>query len=166
MKLHRILSGLLVAAVLPACSVMPMQGHKTRITSTPSGADVYSGQLKLGQTPLEIDPNEAFPPAWQNKTYQAAGVLIVRKPGCQEYNHKVSDAFLAKDIHVKLKCDPNYQPARAPASPAAPATAPRPAPAPRADIATRLQKLKSLYEKGLITQDEYKATRRRILDEL
>jgi hypothetical protein len=37
---------------------------------------------------------------------------------------------------------------------------------PQSEVETRLNKLESLYQDGVITQDEYKATRKRILDEI
>ncbi len=50
---------------------------------------------------------------------------------------------------------------------AAPAAATAPAPAPeKDDVETRLLKLKDLFEKGLITEDEYREKRKKILEGL
>jgi Short C-terminal domain len=48
----------------------------------------------------------------------------------------------------------------------APAPTPEPTPEPVDDVATRLQKLKELFDQGLITQEEYDAKRKAILEDL
>jgi len=46
------------------------------------------------------------------------------------------------------------------------AGSPQPAGPPTSDVATQLQKLKELYEKGLVTEDVYKEKMREILNKL
>ena len=53
-----------------------------------------------------------------------------------------------------------------PATPLPPAASPPPATSPAPDVETQLQKLKELYEKGLITEDVYKEKMREILNRL
>jgi len=53
-----------------------------------------------------------------------------------------------------------------PAGPPPPAASPPPATSPAPDVETQLQKLKELYEKGLITEDVYKEKMREILNRL
>jgi hypothetical protein len=69
---------------------------------------------------------------------------------------------LSKDVHAKLKCDPNYKAA----------TLQPMGKTPNADATSgdqpgeRLQRIESLRKKGLISEDEYKQLRMRVLEKL
>jgi hypothetical protein len=125
---------------------------------------------------MVISPDQAFPPKWQSQAYQFSGTLALKKPGCKDYFQAVSDSFLSKDIHINLECSGEVT-----ATPAAESdrTAEKAAPKYEAPIPAdpshgkattaieqRLLELQRLYKKGLITEQEYQATKKRILNEL
>ncbi len=91
------------------------------------------------------------------------GILTLQKQGCKSYEMDVSDQILMNDIKADLECDPEAAQAAE--------TRPQTTTAKQAEIidATteqRLNELKTLYDKGLISDKEYNAQRTRILNEL
>lgn len=182
MKITKLIPGMpVVALAVAACSSVPMKGHETRIESTPAGADVYADGVKIGKTPMSIQPNEVFPPKWQNWEYQASGVLIIRKAGCEEYAVRVNDGLLRKGIQAKLDC--SMKPVRkqevtsteekgpvsttpVPGRPGVVTNGAARKAAGSGDIEMRLKEAERLFKKGVITRDEYEKTRARILKEL
>ena len=100
--------GLIIVAIvlLQGCSGSSIKDqNQPNVTSNPSGATVYADILELGKTPLRHDLYDAFPAGWRNSTYQAQGVLSVKKDGCKDFTLKVSDYILSKPIHAELKCN-------------------------------------------------------------
>jgi len=155
-----------VIVLLQGCSGAKVKEKLPNITSTPVAATIFANGVEIGITPLHKNLYEVFPAAWSGWTYQASGVLSVKKAGCSDFNLKVSDAILAKPIHAKLNCDKHY---------VAPVQMPVDMPVKSSEkmnkkkmskTEKRLGELKGLYGKGVITEDEYKATRKRILNEL
>ncbi len=159
--------GLLAAsAVLSGCagtgSTSESAAGRIKITSDPAGAMAYADGAELGATPVQIAPGNHFRSGFVGFSYRYVGKLSIKKPGCETWTTEVNDYILSKDVHAKLKCDPNYQPAPAPAAAGATGTA-----APGQDSAAeRLERIESLRKKGLISDDEYKQLRARVLDKL
>lgn len=137
--------------------------HSIMIESDPPGAAVLASGAAVGNTPTRIYPDQVFPPRFVNFTYRADGTLGIEHPGCEPYSARVDDHLLSQDIRVELKCDPA-------ALAAAVSTAPEPAeraPMEAADrIQARLEQLEKLLERGVISEQEYAAERKRILSEL
>lgn len=156
--------GLLTAvAVLSGCastgSSTEAQTGRITITAAPAGAIAYADGTELGATPLTIVPGNHFRSGFVGFSYRYVGKLSIRKPGCETWSTEVNDAILAKDIHAKLKCDPNYQPAAAPpAQPAGTATGDQ--------SIERLERIEALRKKGLISEEEYKHLRARVIEKL
>ncbi len=142
--------------VLHGCSGASVKSQNSaNVTSSPSSAEVYANGKKLGVTPLSQDLYDVFPAGWKNSVYQAQGELIIKKDGCKDFTLEVGDYILSQPIHADLVCDASYQadkPVQIPSSPNG--------------TEERLKELKSLYDKGLISKDEFSVTRKRILDEL
>ena len=139
------------------------------IESAPPGAQVWVAGRAVGVTPLTLELDKNFPRRWTARVksdeegfafYRRLETVDIKKDGCEPYMQQLVEADLARDIKVTLKCDPNYQPA----SIAAPAVAP--APVPVVGIEQRLRTVEDLKTKGLITDDEYRAQRQRILNGL
>jgi hypothetical protein len=119
-------------------------------------------------------------------TFRPVGTLTIKKKDCQAYSHDVSDATLSKDIHVDLKCGPQYAdsadtvterpkvvtpPAKRgqqqpPSSPGAPEPTRNEANDSVDAIERRLERLKALHERGALTDAEYRRIRERILEGL
>jgi hypothetical protein len=141
--------------LLQGCNTASVKPEVANVTSTPSAATVYADDLKLGTTPLHHDLYDAFPASWKNSEYQAQGTLILKKTGCDDFSIKVNDLLLSKPVHADLKCSATTS------NEAADSTAP-----PESTITKRLNEAESLFKQGVITEDEYNATRKRILNEI
>jgi len=141
------------------------------IESVPSGAQIKVSGRDIGVTPLSVDLDQAFPRHWTARVksdddgfafYRRLETLDLKKDGCETYTQLVAETDLARDIKVTLKCDPDYRPAVV----AAPPAMGTPAPASALGIEQRLRTVEDLKAKGLITDDEYRTQRQRILDGL
>ncbi len=142
--------------LLQGCSGSSIkQAKPADVTSSPSGAMVFASGVELGKTPLHFDLYDAFPGGWTGMTYHAQGVFMVKKDGCESYAVNVDDNYLSKPIHVELKCNEIKSTEKTITTEALAKSTER-----------RLEELDALYKKGVITQDEYKANRARILNEL
>ena len=159
----------MAAALLSLSGCAGLVTHKKTISisSKPSGAAVYANGAKVGKTPLAIVPDQVFPPRFVGMSYRAFGTLAIRKAGCEEYTRQVNDYVLSKDIHVKLKCNPDYHPPAAESSPVESSGNGASGNGKAHDsVAFRLRRLEALHKDGLITDQEYHAIRKRILSGL
>jgi hypothetical protein len=139
------------------------QGGRIRITSEPAGATAYADGAEIGATPLEIVPGNHFHSGFAGFSYRYVGKLSLKKAGCETWSNEVNDNILSKDINTKLKCDPNFQPAPAASAPAAGSPAISPA---KDHSIERLEQIEALHKKSLISDEEYKQLRARILEQL
>ncbi len=161
---------LIGSALLAGCG--GAMGVKLReavlIESVPPGAQLMVSGRDIGVTPLTVDLDKVFPRHWTTRIktdeegfafYRRLETLDLKKDGCEPYTQQVVETDLARDIKITLKCDPNYR--------AEPVVAPAAVlPAPNVDIEHRLRALEDLKTKGLVTDDEYRAQRQRILNGL
>ncbi len=144
------------------------------IKSRPVNAEIYVDGEMIGHTPKNIDPNEVFPARWKNMTLTADGKLTLKKQGCKTYTMKVNDSVLIQGVDIALECSDaiaqEQVQQRAPVAAPVQAIPAAPAPAPKktteSAIEQRLSKIKSLRDKGVISEQEYQQTRTRILSEL
>jgi hypothetical protein len=155
-----------VTASLAGCAANRL-GPPDRITidSEPRGAQVLVADKPIGTTPVVVVLDEVFPLRWTARTkkddegfafYRRLDTLTIKQAGCETYSALVDTNDLAKDIKIALKCDPDYKPpAVAPAQPAQADT-----------IEQRLQRLDALKQKGLISEEEYRTQRQRVLGEI
>jgi hypothetical protein len=158
-------------------------GLQITINSDPQGATVLANGDEIGVTPLTINPGNHYRASFTSGgssggivVFRYVGTLAVKKPGCKDYSTQVNDYILSKDIDVKLECDPAYRPVAAqpvtPAPAAVPAAVATPAtPVKQPDLAggdakERLLRIESLYEEGLLSDDEYLSLRKRVMDGL
>lgn len=155
--------------LLQGCAGTPVTADKPAdVTSNPSGAMVYADGVKLGETPLRHRLYDAFSASWKGMTYQAQGVLMVKLDGCEDYTLKVSDAILSQPIHAELECNGVIEPQKSTAT-VMPQSSTEKSTAvvmPQSKTEKRLGELEALYKKGIITSEEYKENRKRILSEL
>lgn len=154
--------------LLQGCSGSSVKQHSPAdVTSNPSGATVYANQLKLGVTPLHYKLYKAFPAGWSDAMYQAQGVLIVKMDDCEDYTLKVNDYILSKPVHAELECsEPGSSEVSTTAVEKNATSNIMPVVTPASETEKRLEQLESIYDKGMITDEEYRATRERILNEL
>lgn len=161
---------LLAAVFLTACAAGTHTAPKNIITvdSEPQGVKVHAGENELGRTPVTIVLDDVFPKHWTSRTekdeegfafYRRLGTLSFSRGGCEPYTMLVDSNTLRDDIKVKLTCDPNYQPPAGGEVEAGGDEA-------TATIEQRLRRLDDLRHRGLLTEQEYRAQRQRILSNL
>jgi hypothetical protein len=99
--------------------------------------------------------------------YQAQGMLMVKMDGCEDFTLQVNDYVLSNPIHADLVCSDEITPEvetmvnQEVKGPVDEAIA-----SPQNEIENRLKELEDLYERGVITREEYRETRERILSEI
>ena len=134
------------------------------VDSEPSGASVYAMGKMLGSTPLVVRHQDVFPVTYEPDQEDLYGNLLVKSDGCQDYRQRVNSAILRKGVKVKLDCvevateQPSTQISQG-NQPDIPVPTPT-------SLKQRLIRLNELHQDGLITDEEYGAARRRILEEL
>jgi hypothetical protein len=140
-----------VSNLFPSAGDNPM-----KIESDPPGAEVYVMGEKVGVTPLQITRDQVFPNIYPKDKVALYGKVMIRKAGCADYTGTVSTQVSSYGLHAKLDCGGNKPaPAAAGISSGSSETAEQ-----------RLGKIKDLLDKGLISEDEAKKARERILNEL
>jgi hypothetical protein len=139
-------------------NLFPAAGNDPiRIESVPSGAEVYVMGEKVGVTPLQINHKDVFPNTYPRDKESVYGRITLKKEGCADITRTVSAEISNAGLHAQLDCgDLN------PASPSTTNNAPRT----NETVEQRLDKIKDLLNKGLITEDEAKTARARILNDL
>ena len=155
-RIHLLVGIILTSTLLGACT----SGHMITIDSEPPGAEILANEKPIGKTPKKIVADDVFPPRWYGGSYMVKGKLGLEKEGCQKYQMDVNDTVLSKDIKATLNCSEVPSHSKPPVS-AVPAKATVPQ-----GVEQSLQQLKDLYDKGVITEQEYQSQRKRILDKI
>jgi hypothetical protein len=141
-----------------ASDLFPTAGNgPIKIESDPSGADVYVMGDKLGVTPLSISREEVFPTVYPSEKVALYGRVTLRKSNCVDYTATVNMQISSNGLKAKLDCTDN-KPQQA--------ATPREGPAVNETAEQRLERIKDLLNKGLISEEEAKKARERILNEL
>lgn len=153
-----IFSLLLLAGCSSGGSAFPPAGNAPfKVESDPAGAAVYVMGENIGVTPVQISHTDVFPNIYPREKESLYGKIILRKAGCKDYTRTVSGDITSFGLHAKLDCAASAPSATAQAAPQA---------APGETVEQRLDKIKDLLNKGLISEDEAKKARARILNEL
>ncbi|MGA7749127.1 MAG: PEGA domain-containing protein [Gallionella sp.] len=156
------LFGLLLAA---GCSSMGSTGNlfpsagdnPIKIESDPSGAAVYVMGEKIGMTPLNISRKDVFPNTYPKEKESLFGTVTLKKAGCSDFTRTVSPKLIDDGLRAQLDCG-DIKPASSEIS--------REVPHISETIEQRLGKIKDLLNKGLITEEEAKKARERVLNDL
>ncbi len=161
---------LIVAAVFSGCASIGgsngVQTGRIKILSEPAGAMAYANGVELGRTPLQIIPGDHFRSGFAGFSYRYIGRLSIGQAGCETWSTEVNDNILSKDVQVRLKCDPGFQPV-SPAAPSAGGPSRSMSNRSSGDQAIeRLERIEILHKKGLISDEEYTQLRARIIDRL
>ena len=143
---------LLLTAALSGCAAMPKDASVIPVDSDPPGAAVYVLDKAYGTTPLVLRHQDVFPVTYDPAKQHLYGRIVLRKEGCQEHMQSVSTKVYARGMRVKLDC--GHADAGQPATP------------PPITVESRLRQLKNLLEQGLITEEEAREIRQRILNDL
>ena len=159
-----------VVLLLQGCSnLSALSKHgEIAVDSEPSGASVYVMDKVLGSTPLVVRHQDVFPVVYAPDQQDLYGMVILKKDGCQDYLQRVNSTILKKGVKAKLDCTEvatEQTSIQIPQVDQPSIQVPAPAPTP-ASIKQRLIRIDEFHQDGLITDEEYGAARRRILDEL
>jgi len=155
---------LALAALLTVggCSSPLTQGtpETLSVRSEPAATVLVMGR-DMGMTPLTIPVNAVFPAAYPPEQELLYGRITLQRQGCKDYVATVSGKVLSRGLDVQLDCAAIAPPAAVPAPVASPAPAAEPASA-----SQRLRQLDDIRRQGLISDEEYRQLRQRILDTL
>ena len=152
----------LCGLTLTACSgnsLLPAQQGSFQVDSVPVGASVLVLGEAMGQTPMTLLRSDVFPRNYDFDKQHLYGRIELRHPGCNPFITTVSSRVLSDGLKAKLECEE-----MATTSPVL-----QPVPAQQKEdssLKQRMIKLKDLYEEGLISEQEYEAKRRQLLEEL
>jgi hypothetical protein len=128
-----------------------------KIESDPSGADVYVMGEKVGVTPLKISHNDVFPNIYPKEKVSVYGRVTLKKTGCSDFTRTVNGEISSTGLRAQLDCgDKNPSPTATSGN----------APPIRESAEQRLEKIKDLLNKGLITEEEAKRAREHIINDL
>lgn len=143
-------------ALSQGCAPLPAEPGFIAVESEPAGADVVVMGEQKGRTPLRLRLEDVFPVTYPPAKSALYGKVVLKKEGCRDFVQSIDTKVYARGLfRAKLDCG-----ARPPAMPGGQTGGTT------ESTEERLRRLKELREKGLITEEEEKATRRRILDEL
>lgn len=132
----------------------PAGNNPIKVESIPSSAEVYVMGEKVGLTPLEVSHTDVFPNTYPREKESMYGRITLKKEGCFDYTRTVSGEVSKSGLQAKLDC--------AQMNPALSSDASRS----NQTVEQRLNKIKDLLDKGLITEEEAKKARERIINEL
>jgi hypothetical protein len=161
---HRLTFPLVSLLFVTGCTGPMRQGTPDTIAvqSDPAGAHVMVMGKDLGVTPLTLPVKAVFPASYTPEQEALYGRVTLLKDGCAEYVATVDNRALGRGLKAQLDCAAVTSVPAAPAAQAAETPAPAAARAP----AQRLRMLDDVHKEGLISDEEYRQLRQRILDEL
>ena len=132
------------------------RANEISVASDPPGAAVHAAGKRIGVTPLVVRQQDVFPVAYPPEQQDAYGTLLLTQEGCKDHTVRVTNKVIRKGVDVKLDCgqaDLARPEAGVPA-------------APPPSIKERILRLNELREQGLISEEEYREIRGKILGEL
>ncbi|HQT26765.1 MAG TPA: PEGA domain-containing protein, partial [Burkholderiales bacterium] len=120
-----------------------------RIQSVPTGADVYVMGEKVGTTPLKIEQKDVFPNSYPKEKQDLYGKVTLKKAGCSDYVKTVNTKIIDVGLKARLDCGQNSPAIQQGSAPqySMPARMSK-------TVEQRLEEIKDLQNKGLITDDE------------
>ncbi|MGO8754821.1 MAG: PEGA domain-containing protein [Gallionellaceae bacterium] len=128
-----------------------------RIESEPSGAAVYVMDKMIGLTPLNISNKDVFPTLYPKEKESLYGKVTLKQTGCSDFTRTIDSKIINSGLHAQLDCG-GVKPASSQASSEAHSIT--------ETVEQRLGKIKDLLDKGLITEEEAKKARERVLNDL
>lgn len=126
------------------------------MASEPAGAAVHAGGKLIGVTPLTVHLQEVFPVVYPAEQQDSYGKILIKKEGCKDHTVRVTNEMIRKGVNVKLDCGQGDLARPQAGIP----TAPPPS------VKERILRLNELREQGLITEEEYREIRKKILGDL
>ena len=128
-----------------------------KVETDPPGATVYVLGKQIGITPLMLSPNDIFPVTYPRGMQSQYGKITLKKTGCGDLVLPVTQKVMSVGLHARLDCG---------GTTFVPSGVPMDAQGGRETVEERLEGIKALLNKGLITEEEAKKARERVLNEL
>ncbi len=138
---------------------------RLRIESDPPGAEVILIGGRAGHTPVTVSERAIYPNDYRDDQAALYGLVTLRREGCATAVQRVTLEHLERGMHVTLDCDPlvaDSQHAGDATGTPAPAAATMPETVPARRL-RQLQVLQELLDEGLISAEEERRIRRRLL---
>lgn len=160
--------GCVVLAIPVHAHVQPPGATSLRIESTPSAAEVELIGGRAGTTPIVVAERDLYPNNYPDARADMYGMVLLRHPGCEPLQHRVTLSDIQHGLHLRLDCSAAMVQSPTPVVlPIAHSLAtPPPLKSPTAVSQQRLRQLQVLQElldEGLISPAEEQRVRRRIL---
>lgn len=165
--------GLLCTLLIRPLEAGDLAASSLRIESTPPGAEVFLIGGRSGQTPLEISEREIYPNDYPDDQAYLYGTVTLRHAGCTPRVHRVTLEDIELGLHITLDCEDETLSAGAsthsgtlvtPASLDSGTTPPTESESLYQRRLRQLQVLQELLDEGLMSADEERRIRRRLLE--
>lgn len=143
------------------------------VESDPPGAEVYTISGRIGTTPAFVSERDIYPNTYPEQKVEQYGLVILRREGCQEYRRRITIDDINHGVKATLNCDaapvePEASTVQAPAGvEASPAEATPVAKQKKLEPNQQLRWLRTieeLREHQLLSAEEERRIRRRILE--
>lgn len=143
------------------------------VDSEPPGAEVFTITGRVGTTPAFVSERDIYPNTYPEQKLDEYGTVILRRDGCAEYRKHITLEDLKRGIKAQLKCQTENT--KSPQPPVVTATtvtagpnpppvaAQPPAPEPTDQRIRWLRTIEELREHNLLSTEEERRIRRRIL---
>jgi hypothetical protein len=128
-----------------------------QIDSDPPGAEIFVMGERIGTTPAMISPKKIFPTTYPKDQESLYGRVLLTKDGCADLIKAVSTKVMNTGLHARLECADQHP---------TPTSKPTEAVDVGGNVEQRLMKIRDLLDKGLITDEEAKRARDRIINNL
>jgi hypothetical protein len=148
------------------------------VESTPAGADVFVIGGRIGKTPLSLSERDIYPNWYPDDQSHLYGMIILRKAGCNEFSKRLTLDDIGKGVLVQLDCDQDTATEEQaeqveqveiiiPEQQATLKSGATGQSTPAETMQRRLRQLKvmqELLDEGLVTEEEERTIRKRILN--
>lgn len=139
-------------------NLFPAAGDNSiKIESEPSGAAVYVMDKMVGITPLQISNKDVFPPIYPKEKESLYGSVTLKLAGCSDFTRTIDSKIINAGLHAQLDCG-DAKPASSQTSSDSHSS--------KESVEQRLDKIKDFLNKGLITEEEARKARERVLNDL
>lgn len=160
--------GFVVLAIAARAQAQSPGAALLRIESTPSAAEVELIGGRAGTTPVVVTERDLYPNDYPDARAAMYGMVLLRHPGCESLQHRVTLSDFKQGLHLHLDCTATAVRTHTAAAPpeAHSLAAPPPLESPKSVSQQRLRQLQVLQElldEGLISPAEEQRVRRRIL---
>ena len=153
----KLITSLLWIPLISACSGLPqLSEHKNNIpvASVPTGASIYVMGKFHSTTPSVVNLYSVHPITYNREDESLYGRIIIKHAGCQEKSVVVNSQIISKGLTTTLDCTEKTK------------IIPKQRDNIDKSVVQRLQQLQTLKDKKLISDEEFREIRIRLLDSI